>query len=71
MNTPLPKLDCHVIEPTGVTKTVVICLRGLGASAHDFDAIIPYLHAKPSISNTKFIFFHKRLVDLSRSMAAM
>lgn len=34
----------------------MIWLHGLGASAHDFDAIIPYLQAKPSLQKVRFIF---------------
>jgi phospholipase/carboxylesterase len=56
MTTPLQPLQCHRIDSLEPAVATVIWLHGLGASAHDFDSIIPYLHAKPSLRGVRFIF---------------
>lgn len=56
MNTPLPDIECHIIESEKPATATVIWLHGLGASAHDFDAIIPYLRTNPTFAQVRFIF---------------
>ncbi len=56
MTTPLQPLDYYQIDSIEPVTATVIWLHGLGASAHDFDSIIPYLHAKPSFRKVRFIF---------------
>lgn len=48
-------LECNIIEPKAPADAAIIWLHGLGASAHDFDAIIPQLQAH-SHHNVRFIF---------------
>jgi len=55
METPLHNND-HIIESKKPAKAAVIWLHGLGASAHDFDTIIPYLQTKPGFDQVRFIF---------------
>lgn len=43
------------IEPQGTARSAVIWLHGLGADAHDFEPIIPYLQIPPSLG-LRFIF---------------
>ena len=56
MTTPLQPLDYHQIDSIQPALATVIWLHGLGASAHDFDSIIPYLQTKPSFRTVRFIF---------------
>ena len=56
MNTPLNMNHCHFIESVKPADAVAIWMHGLGATAHDFDDIIPYLHAIPSLQSIRFIF---------------
>jgi phospholipase/carboxylesterase len=56
MDIPLQQCDDHVIEPKKPAIATVIWLHGLGASAHDFDVIIPYLQTKPNFDQVRFIF---------------
>ena len=56
MNTPLSEIDCHIIEAENTAVATIIWLHGLGASAHDFDDIIPYLRTNPTFKDLRFIF---------------
>jgi phospholipase/carboxylesterase len=56
MITPSSSLDCHIITPPKPATASVIWMHGLGATAHDFDAIIPQLQANPSGEATRWLF---------------
>ena len=43
------------IEPVNQTKTAIIWMHGLGANAHDFEPIVPYLNIPPELG-LRFVF---------------
>ena len=43
------------IEPQGTARSSIIWMHGLGADAHDFEPIVPYLQIPPAIG-LRFIF---------------
>jgi phospholipase/carboxylesterase len=48
-------LNTFVIEPLNTANMSVIWMHGLGASAHDFEDIVPQLTLKPN-RNIRFVF---------------
>ncbi|MDH5190965.1 MAG: alpha/beta hydrolase [Gammaproteobacteria bacterium] len=53
-NTKLPAVE---INPVGKIKSSIIWLHGLGASGHDFEAIVPELNLPASLG-LRFVFPH-------------
>jgi phospholipase/carboxylesterase len=51
----IPTLDTFIIEPANPANVSIIWMHGLGASAHDFEDIVPQLHLKPNLA-VRFVF---------------
>lgn len=53
----MPTLSCIEIEPATEATAAVIWLHGLGASGHDFEAVVPELRLPPEFA-VRFILPH-------------
>ncbi len=61
--------DCIEIDPSGDPAATIIWLHGLGASGHDFEAIVPELRLPDSLP-VRFVFPHapERAVTINAGM---
>jgi len=57
-------LSCIEVEPKNKANSTVIWLHGLGASGHDFEAVIPELNL-PANNRIRFIFPHAPAIPVT------
>jgi len=50
-------LPAVIIDPPGACRSTILWLHGLGASGHDFEAIVPQLGLRPE-DGLRFVFPH-------------
>jgi phospholipase/carboxylesterase len=50
-----PELETVEIHPPGTARAAIIWMHGLGADAHDFEPIVPYLNI-PAQAGLRFVF---------------
>lgn len=63
------RLPCLVLDPSGVVRSAVIWMHGLGADGHDFEPIVPYLGLSGDLG-VRFVFPHapRRAVTLNMGL---